>query len=111
VVACLLPAFAFAVQEHAERLAEGASFTHPTLLESAVVLGLAIQLPGGLIAVALVRLLLRLTDRVFELLRSRRKPRRPLPGRPRWACTVFEPIVSTGRRGAIGLRAPPPAPA
>jgi hypothetical protein len=53
-----------------------------------------------------VRLLLKLSDRACDRLRSRPRPARPQLS-ARWACIAFEPIVCTGRRGAIGLRAPP----
>ena len=52
------PVLAFAVQEHVERLAHDGSFPSHLLLEPVFLIGLALQIPFGLLAVILARSLL-----------------------------------------------------
>jgi hypothetical protein len=68
----LVTPLAFAVQEIAERVVAGVSLH--SLLEPAVLVGLAAQLPLALAAWLLARLLLRAADAVAGVLRGR-----PLP--------------------------------
>lgn len=76
----VLPSAAFLVQEHVERAAVTAQLPVDTLAQPAVLAGLALQLPFGLIALAAARLLTRATVAIAR--RLRRRGRRLVPLRP-----------------------------
>jgi hypothetical protein len=59
-----IPSLAFLVQEHLEHLAHDGSVGWLTAAEPAVAIGVALQLPCGLLAVWLVRTLLRAADQL-----------------------------------------------
>jgi hypothetical protein len=67
----LITPLAFAIQESAERVVAGVSLH--SLLEPAVLLGLAAQLPLALAAWLLARVLLRVADAVAVVLRRRHR--------------------------------------
>lgn len=71
----LVPVVTFALQEHLERLFAGGSFPWGAALEPTFLPGLLLQLPLGLVAYLLVRLLLRGADRLGHALA---RPLRPL---------------------------------
>ena len=67
----MLPAAAFLVQEHLERAAATAAVPVDTLAQPAVLAGLALQLPFGLIALIATRLLQRATVATARRIRRR----------------------------------------
>lgn len=72
-----MPAAAFTLQEHAERLLAGAD---PFVIRQPVfLLGLALQLPFGLLAFWLARAVLRAAQAVGEAFASEPAPRLPRP--------------------------------
>jgi hypothetical protein len=96
----LLPPLAFALQEHAERLAEPALVVaEPTFL-----LGLALQLPFAALALLLARAILRVADALCALLTPppRRRPSAPRLPAPAWLAPLH-PILTT----ATSERGPP----
>jgi hypothetical protein len=88
----LVPPVAFALQEHLERLAAGSSFPLHLAASGTFLVGLALQLPFGLLAVLLARLLERAAAAVGSALCAR-----PAPAR---ACAR----VSAPALAAVGLR-------
>jgi len=104
-----LPAAGFLVQEHVERLVLDQRLAWMTAFEPAVLLGVALQLSCGLVAIWLVRALLRAAEQLGSTLAHRgapvaRGPRllrlRPLePSAPRL------PVLASQQAG----RAPPAA--
>ncbi len=102
------PGLAFAVQEHVERLAHDGSFPSHLLLEPVFLIGLALQIPFGLLAVILARSLLVFVD-AFRV-EIRRPFRQATPVRPRilrWPVPPRVRRAPLARRGAS--RAPPAA--
>lgn len=102
----LVPLVTFAVQEHSERLLhEGAVPLH-AYAERTFLLGLALQLPFGVAAYLLARLLLAAADTVGRLLGE--LPASPLSPAPRPA---RRPLLTAPRRPALSLnlagRGPP----
>jgi hypothetical protein len=104
----LLPVLAFLLQEYLERLVHTGHVVWSTSTEPAVVIGLALQIPCGLFAVWLVRMLLRLAHSAGRALAAAggARPRLlPLllaaPGRQ-----VFAPRLAALARGAAE-RGPP----
>jgi hypothetical protein len=77
----ILPPLGFAVQEHLERLLHSGAFPLDAALEPTFLVGLALQLPFGLAALAIARALVAGAERLGEEL-ARRPPvgdARPLP--------------------------------
>jgi membrane protein implicated in regulation of membrane protease activity len=70
----VLPAAAFLVQEHVERAAATARLPVDTLAQPAVLAGLALQLPFGLVALLAARLLTRATVAVARRIGRRTRP-------------------------------------
>jgi hypothetical protein len=70
----VLPATAFLVQEHVERAAATAQLPVDTLAQPAVLAGLALQLPFGLVALLAARLLTRATVAIAERIGRRTRP-------------------------------------
>jgi hypothetical protein len=71
-----LPLLFFALQEHAERFVGTGSFPAGAMLETTCLLGVALQVPLGVIAYAVARALVRLSDGLGRLLAGRgRTPR------------------------------------
>jgi len=64
----VLPPLAFALQELSERLLQAEAFPFHAALEPRFLLGLGLQLPFGLLALLVARLLLRLVERIASLL-------------------------------------------
>jgi type IV secretory pathway TrbD component len=96
----VLPPFAFALQEHLERLAAPAL----VLGEPTFVLGLALQIPFGLLAWLLARAILRAADALGALLDAR--PRLRSSNEPRPAASflfVLRPAVAA----CVSQRGPP----
>ncbi len=108
----VLPLLAFVMQEFLERWLVGGSFPWWMVLQPTFRIGLALQLPFGLLAYLVARLLLRVADDVGAALRRLADSATP-PG-TRLAWSPFElvhvrvPALADGRtsRGP-----PPPAPA
>ena len=71
----VLPPLAFALQEFSERLLRAEAFPFHAALEPRFLLGLALQLPFGLLALLLARLLLRVVERLIEALGRPKTPR------------------------------------
>jgi hypothetical protein len=104
-----LPAFGFLVQEHVERLVIDDRLDWLTVLEPAVLIGVALQLPCGLAAIWLVRTLLRAAEQLGSTLahRAARAPRRPqlFRLRPLEISAPRLPVLASQQAG----RAPPAA--
>jgi hypothetical protein len=64
----VLPPLAFALQELSERLLRAEAFPFHAALEPRFLLGLGLQLPFGLLALLVARLLLRVVERIVRLL-------------------------------------------
>lgn len=77
----VLPSLAFSVQEFGERLmhVEGAPFR--AALEPRFLIGLALQIPFGLVALLVARLFLRVAERIVRVF-GRRQPLVVAPWRP-----------------------------
>ena len=104
-----LPALAFLVQEHVERLVVDDRLDWLTVLEPAVLIGIALQLPCGLVAIWLVRTLLRAAEQLGYTLahRTARAARRPqlFRLRPLETSAPRLPVLASRQAG----RAPPAA--
>ena len=74
----LLPPITFALQEHAERLLHSGHLPLAAALEPTFLIGLALQLPFALAALAIARLLLSLADRLGMALGRTRTLHSPL---------------------------------
>ena len=72
----LLPAFAFVLQEYTERLAYNGHVVWGTIAEPAVAVGVFLQIPCGLIALVVVRVLLRAAHEAGRALAARAPARR-----------------------------------
>ena len=70
----VLPPLAFALQELAERVLHAESFPFHAALEPRFLLGLALQIPFGLLALLVARALLRVVERLVRAL-ARPRPR------------------------------------
>ncbi|HXZ56133.1 MAG TPA: hypothetical protein VEG40_00955 [Gaiellaceae bacterium] len=81
----LIPPLGFAVQEFLERWLYGASFPWWMVLQPTFRVGLLLQLPFGLAAYLVARLLLRVADRVGRVLSRRRRLPEPVGLLPGWA--------------------------
>lgn len=64
----VLPPLAFALQEFSERLLRTEAFPFHAALEPRFLIGLLLQLPFGLLALLVARLLLRAVERIVRLL-------------------------------------------
>jgi hypothetical protein len=97
----VLPPLAFALQELAERLLHAESFPFHAALEPRFLLGLALQIPFGLLALLLARALLRVVERLVRALA------RPLPRlRPAPVAWPLRSICDLPRIPAIALGYP-----
>ena len=94
----LLPSFAFVAQEAAERLIHAESFPFNPVHEPAFLAALALQLPFGLIAFLVARLLLRVADVLRQV----------FSGRPDHALSTgtieLIPIRRSERHTSVSLR-------
>ena len=102
-----LPALGFLFQEYAEQLVHDGRFAWLTALEPLVLIGVALQLALGLLAIWLVRTLLRAAEQLGSTLarrgpRSTRQPQR-LRVRPFHAPEPRLPVLASQQAG----RAPP----
>jgi hypothetical protein len=81
----LLPPLAFAAQELAERLLNAEAFPFQVALEPRFLVGLLLQLPFGLLALLVARVLLRVVERIARTLAPCPTPRlaASAPWRPR----------------------------
>jgi hypothetical protein len=73
----LLPSAAFLLQEYIERFAYHGHIVWSTITESAVVVGVLLQIPCGAVVVLLLRVLLRVADRAGRLLAACLRARMP----------------------------------
>lgn len=105
-----LPALAFALQEHLERLLHDGALPLDTATAPTFATGLLLQVPFGLVAFGLARLLLRVADRIARVGRTA-PPRAPAPAAaaPAPASVVLVPGASPLAL-ARGLRGPPSLP-
>ena len=102
----VLPPVAFALQEYGERLVHDGTWPTATVMEPVFLVGLAIQVPFGVAALALARLLLRAADRLGRALAGR-PPRRPRRTSAAAVSPVSDrPVPATVGRANRG-RAPP----
>jgi hypothetical protein len=104
-----VPLVVFVLEEHIAQLLTGSyvQLLHVSL-EPRFALGLLLQLPCGLIACLIARLVLRAAEELGFRLRSRQDdPVLSLPGRPPWAAVVVDlprvPALALG----YGQRGPP----
>jgi hypothetical protein len=102
-VVALVPPLAFLLQEHLERALHGGSFPVGVLLEPTFLVGLALQLPFALLALAVARLLVRTAVALGRLLAT--PPR--LLARPRLRPPSGSPVPIAARSFAAAARAPP----
>ena len=108
-----LPAIAFSVQEHAERLRVGYDSPWHVWQEPTFWRGLLLQVPFGLLAYAAARIVLRVSAAVQRLVERRRngRPLRvarvPAPRRPAPTQLLIAPPVRAG--DALTFRGPPMA--
>lgn len=77
----LLPAFAFVLQEYTERLAYNGHVVWGTIAEPAVAVGVFLQIPCGLVALVVVRVLLRAAHVAGHALAARTAVRVARPSR------------------------------
>jgi hypothetical protein len=103
----VLPPAGFLATELAERIVHAESFPFQPALEPRLLIGLALQLPFGLAAFVVARLLLRAVERVVVRLarRSRRRPVRTASAKP--APTVVLLPRITGVALGYPQRGPP----
>ncbi len=103
----LIPVVGFTLQEHLERLLSSGVFPWWTALEPSFWRGLVLQIPLGLLAYAIARLLLRATAAVAGALVGRRSVtvRRRSPVRRRPAVLLLPRLAPLA--GAAAGRAPP----
>jgi hypothetical protein len=106
-----VPVLVFVLQEHIAQLLSGsyAQLVHVSL-EPRFALGLLLQLPCGLLACLIARLLLRAAEELGFRLRGRQDDSvLSLPGRPPWAAVAVDlprvPVLALG----YGERGPPRA--
>jgi hypothetical protein len=71
----ILPPLAFALQELSERLLRAEAFPFHAALEPRFLAGLLLQVPFGLLALLLARLLLRVVERLVRVLARPKTPR------------------------------------
>jgi hypothetical protein len=99
----VLPLLTFTLQEHLERLFHGVG-VHGLVLEPTFVRGALFQLPFGLVAYLIARMLVRVAERVGAAWRSDAPKLRPL--------TIFfplldEPFLPVLLAAGCGVRGPP----
>ncbi len=106
-----LPAIAFSVQEHAERLRVGYDSPWHVWQEPTFWRGLLLQVPFGLLAYAAARFVLRVSSAVQRIIERRRarRPRLALHSlAPRRPASSFLVVVAPVRAGdALAFRGPP----
>jgi hypothetical protein len=102
-----LPLIAFVLQEHLERLLHDGVMPLDAALQPTFAVGLALQVPFGLVAFGLARLLLQIAERVMRTARPA-PPRRRLAPAP---VTIPSSLLLAPRAGVLararGLRGPP----
>jgi hypothetical protein len=106
-LALLAPA-AFILQEHTERLVHSGTIEWATAAEPAVAIGVGVQVLLGVLAIYLVRGLLRLAHRagrVFAAAAATRPRRRALP--VRISVRAADPFRPVALAGCAAGRAPP----
>ena len=102
-----LPAAAFLLQEYAERFAYHGHIVWNTIAEPAVIVGVLLQVPCGIMILLVLRVLLRVVHRAGRLLAARRHPRAArLPSALLWTTIVERPSLVALARGSAE-RAPP----
>jgi hypothetical protein len=101
----VVPALAFAAQEHAERLVHVGEVSLASALEPNFVLGLLLQAPFGLAAFLVARALLAAAERIGSFLAPARRAAPVAVSRPRAlsADRLRRPVLALGYAG----RAPP----
>jgi hypothetical protein len=105
----VIPAVGFTLQEHLERFLRAGTFPWWTVLVPSFWRGLVLQVPLGLVAYLIARLLLRTASAVATIVRTRRgvlPTVRPLPVRAGAARVVLLPRPTPLASAAAG-RAPP----
>jgi hypothetical protein len=106
LVVALVPPLAFVLQEHLERALHGGSFPAAAPLEPTFVVGLALQIPFALLALAAARLLTRTAVALGRSLVGPPRVRRSAPERPR-----STPLISPVRASLAAAPRGPPVPA
>jgi hypothetical protein len=105
----VVPVVIFVLEEHIAQLLSGSyvALLHVSL-EPRFALGLVLQLPCGLLACLIARLLLRVADELGYRLRSRKDdPVLSLPGRPPWAAVGVDLARMPALALGYGQRGPP----
>ena len=105
----LLPPLGFVIQEFLERWFAGSSFPWWMVQQPTFRIGLLLQLPFGLAAYLLARLLLRAADRVGKVLRGAFEGPRLEARTPGWPAFGFSPPRVAALAGGHAGRAPPPS--
>jgi hypothetical protein len=105
-VFALLPPLGFVLQEHLERLLAVGSVPADVLLEPPVLLGLLLQLPFALAALALASALLLVADTLVRTLKRPPPLLAPAGTAPLRPCALDPPRVAVLALG-YGQRAPP----
>lgn len=102
-----MPLIGFSLQEHLERLLATGMFPLDAVLEPTFLVGLALQLPFALAALAIAKVCLDVADRIERFWRSRRPAVRPARARldrpPLDAWIPPPPALGLG----YGVRGPP----
>jgi hypothetical protein len=106
-VVVMAPAVGFVAQEFIERVAHTGRLDWTVALERAVVIGIALQIPCGVLCLWLVRALLRVADSVGSVLAGlgASRARRVVPT-ARWAALVLA-VPAVAVAGNAAGRAPP----
>jgi hypothetical protein len=103
----LLPPIGFVVQEHVERMVPNGAFPAHLVTEPPFLLGLILQVPFALLALACAVLLVSAANRLGRALRA---PARATPLET-WRRTVLSPFLNLPRRAALAAgcseRGPP----
>ena len=106
----LLPLLGFVVQEHVERIVSSGAFPAHLVTEPRFLLGLVLQVPFALLALACATFLLSAADRLARALRA---PARATPLET-WRRTDLSPFLNLPRRAALAAgcseRGPPVSP-
>ena len=103
LVVALVPPLAFVLQEHLERALHDGAFPAGALFEPTLLVGLALQLPFALLALAVARLLVRAAAALGRLLAAPPRVR----ARPRQRPPSASPVPPAALPFTAAARAPP----
>ncbi len=104
----VLPPLAYVIQELVERSLHAENFLFNPATEPRFLLALALQVPFGLLAFAMARMLVAAAERIAEVLRGTRDLRESARARAvRWLATVFGPRTHLALASGTSERGPP----